>query len=241
MTARCQTSSHISFRPSRRPTGAGGALALSTMQVSPSHRVPDQGSVPDARQLSAPEQSLAEAGIPQLYGSLHSDDANKVDDSITIALDAPPSSPTQDIITLTRAILLNFLSLIQLLAADPTQADAKVADLQNLFYNVHHLINLYRPHQARESLIAMLEEQIQRKRALVERVRVVKERVGKVLGEVQALTAVAGQAGGDGTAISAKAEPTATSTPLHMDGVTNDVHRRQQKQKDAWTRLQLAV
>lgn len=37
-------------------------------------------------------------------------------------------------------------------------------DMRNLFINAHHLLNLYRPHQARESLIMMMEEQLERTR-----------------------------------------------------------------------------
>ena len=40
-----------------------------------------------------------------------------------------------------------------------------------LFINAHHLINQYRPHQARETLILMMEEQVERTRAQVDRVR----------------------------------------------------------------------
>ncbi|KAK7097965.1 mediator of RNA polymerase II transcription subunit 7-like [Littorina saxatilis] len=62
---------------------------------------------------------------------------------------------------LNHSILINFLDLIDILirAPDSPKRAEKLEDLNLLFINMHHLINEYRPHQARETLRVMMEEQ----------------------------------------------------------------------------------
>ncbi|KKY14150.1 putative rna polymerase ii mediator complex protein [Diplodia seriata] len=69
---------------------------------------------------------------------------------------------------MTQSLLLNYLELAGVLAADPGRWQEKYEDMQTLLFNAHHLINEYRPHQARASLIAMMEEQLARRREEVE-------------------------------------------------------------------------
>lgn len=40
-------------------------------------------------------------------------------------------------------------------------------DIELLFVNMHHLVNSYRPHQARAFVLSLLEEQSQRSRQLM--------------------------------------------------------------------------
>ena len=58
---------------------------------------------------------------------------------------------------LTKSLMLNFLELTSILSLDPTKHEAKMADLRQLLLNIHVVINIYRPHQARESVKEMLE------------------------------------------------------------------------------------
>ncbi|KAI1610353.1 MED7 protein-domain-containing protein [Exophiala viscosa] len=58
---------------------------------------------------------------------------------------------------LTKSLLLNFLELTSVLSLDPTKYEEKVEDIRQLVLNVHVVINMYRPHQARESVKEMLE------------------------------------------------------------------------------------
>ncbi|KAL1649561.1 Mediator of RNA polymerase II transcription subunit 7 [Diplodia intermedia] len=69
---------------------------------------------------------------------------------------------------MTQSLLLNYLEMAGVLAADPGRWQDKYEDMQTLLFNAHHLINEYRPHQARASLIAMMEEQLARRREEVE-------------------------------------------------------------------------
>lgn len=62
-----------------------------------------------------------------------------------------------------------------------SQAHDKILDLRDLFYNFHHLINEYRPHQARESLISMMQATLDRTRAETNAIRDAKEKVERVL------------------------------------------------------------
>ncbi|KAI0477203.1 mediator complex, subunit Med7 [Xylariaceae sp. FL0804] len=72
---------------------------------------------------------------------------------------------------LAKSLLLNFLELTDLLADHPEAAEEKITDIRDLFINFHHLINEYRPHQARESLISMMQAQLDRKRAETNAIR----------------------------------------------------------------------
>lgn len=76
---------------------------------------------------------------------------------------------------------MNYLELVGILSNDPAQHQAKIEDLRTLFLNAHHLINEYRPHQAREAVIEMVEKQLESRRAEVEGVKRMREKVDTVL------------------------------------------------------------
>lgn len=59
---------------------------------------------------------------------------------------------------LNHSILVNFLDLIDILIKCPEspKRDEKIEDTNLLFIHMHHLINEFRPHQARETLRVML-------------------------------------------------------------------------------------
>jgi len=69
------------------------------------------------------------------------------------------------------SILVNFLDLLDVLirAPDSQRRLDKIDDLTLLFIHMHHLINEFRPHQARESLRVMLEKQKRERLETVER------------------------------------------------------------------------
>ena len=69
---------------------------------------------------------------------------------------------------LTKSLLLNFLELTTILADDPSEGPDKVEHVKKLFLNAHHLVNMYRPHQAREQLIRMMEERLEEGRKEIE-------------------------------------------------------------------------
>ncbi|KAI0405079.1 mediator complex, subunit Med7 [Xylaria palmicola] len=89
---------------------------------------------------------------------------------------------------LAKSLLLNFLELTGLLATSPEAAEEKVTDIRDLFINFHHLINEYRPHQARESLISMMQSQLDRARAETNAIRDAKDKAERVLEGLSSLT-----------------------------------------------------
>lgn len=123
-----------------------------------------------------------------------------------------------------RSILLVFLELTGTLALDPSLAEAKLADLRTLFLNAHHLVNEYRPHQARETVIEMVAEQVRKRRDEIEGVRRMQGKVDEVFGAL--------------TERGAKDEQAAAT----MDGVGNEMareslERQRQRMADLWTTL----
>lgn len=62
---------------------------------------------------------------------------------------------------LNHSIFVSFLDLVDILinCPDSPRREEKISDLQLLFINLHHLINEFRPNQARETLRVMLELQ----------------------------------------------------------------------------------
>lgn len=58
-----------------------------------------------------------------------------------------------------------------MLTPGPTDASAKLDDLELLFLNMHNLINAFRPHQARESILQMLRAEIEARREAAREIR----------------------------------------------------------------------
>ncbi|KAI1760031.1 MED7-domain-containing protein [Hypoxylon sp. FL1150] len=82
---------------------------------------------------------------------------------------------------LAKSLLLNFLELMGLLAINPGAAEGKVNDMRDMLINFHHLINEYRPHQARESLISMMQAQLDRTRAETNAIRDAKDKAERTM------------------------------------------------------------
>ncbi|KAI1007885.1 hypothetical protein K3495_g357 [Podosphaera aphanis] len=82
---------------------------------------------------------------------------------------------------LAKSLLLNFLELVGIMAINPSEWPEKVQDIRTIIINFHHLLNEYRPHQARESLILVMKEQLDRKRAEIRGIKECGERVEGIL------------------------------------------------------------
>ncbi|KAI1074202.1 MED7-domain-containing protein [Whalleya microplaca] len=82
---------------------------------------------------------------------------------------------------LAKSLLLNFLELTGLLATNPQEAEDKITDMRDILINIHHLINEYRPHQARESLIAMMQAQLDHTRAETNAIRDAKDKADRIM------------------------------------------------------------
>jgi mediator of RNA polymerase II transcription subunit 7 len=123
---------------------------------------------------------LKEQGIEQLYPSPPTTDAG-IDDSNR----SQPLNHAYYLLKISKSLLLNFLEFTGILSVAPEQFESKLEDLRNLFINAHHLLNLYRPHQARESLILMMEEQLDRTRNEIQEMDHVKDRAERLLDQLR--------------------------------------------------------
>ena len=110
----------------------------------------------------------------------------ELENSISGSGPSKPSGHAYYLLKISKSLLLNFLELVGVLSICPEQFSPKLEDIRNLFINAHHLINLYRPHQARESLILMMEEQLQKAKDEIQEMDRVKGKVENFLKELEA-------------------------------------------------------
>ncbi|ETI28061.1 hypothetical protein G647_00510 [Cladophialophora carrionii CBS 160.54] len=85
---------------------------------------------------------------------------------------------------LTKSLLLNFLELTSILSLDPTKHEEKMADIRQLVLNIHVVINIYRPHQARESVKEMLIGILEDGQREIDECDRLKERIEEFLSDV---------------------------------------------------------
>nr|CAG4646608.1 EOG090X0EJA [Macrothrix elegans] len=74
---------------------------------------------------------------------------------------------------LNHSITASFLDLVDICIRNPESEAraAKIDDLTLLFIHMHHLVNEFRPHQARETLRVMMEQQKRQRLEIAERFR----------------------------------------------------------------------
>ncbi|CAL5020561.1 unnamed protein product [Urochloa decumbens] len=82
-----------------------------------------------------------------------------------------------------RELQLHILELVDILVERPSQYARRVEDISLIFQNLHHLLNSLRPHQARATLIHMLESQIHRRQQAIEDIKLRRDEAQKMLGE----------------------------------------------------------
>lgn len=91
----------------------------------------------------------------------------------------------QELRRLLKSLLLNYLELVSVLTIDPSLYEAKVEHIRTILVNIHHLLNEYRPHQSRESLIMLLEEQLEYKKDEIKNIEKTCEQVTQKLKQIQ--------------------------------------------------------
>ncbi|KAK9152475.1 hypothetical protein Syun_010784 [Stephania yunnanensis] len=85
--------------------------------------------------------------------------------------------------SLNRELQLHILELADVLVERPSQYARRVEDISLIFKNLHHLLNSLRPHQARATLIHILELQLQRRKQAVEDIKRRREEAQRLLKE----------------------------------------------------------
>ncbi|KAL3841168.1 hypothetical protein ACJIZ3_025759 [Penstemon smallii] len=83
--------------------------------------------------------------------------------------------------SLNRELQLHLLELADVLVERPSQYARRVEDISLIFKNLHHLLNSLRPHQARATLIHILELQIERRKQAMEDIRRRREEAQRLL------------------------------------------------------------
>ncbi|CAL0304502.1 unnamed protein product [Lupinus luteus] len=97
--------------------------------------------------------SLEEQGVRQLYPK------------------GPNVDYKKELRSLVGELLLHLLELADILIQRPSQFARRVEEISTVFKNMHHLLNSMRPHQARATLIHIMELQIQRRKEAVEDIK----------------------------------------------------------------------
>lgn len=100
----------------------------------------------------------------------------------------PYSDRALELKRLVKSLLLNFLELTGVMASSPAHAEAKIDDIRTLLINVHHALNEYRPHQARESAAEMMQEHLDRTRRETVAIRSQVDKARRVLEGLGSLT-----------------------------------------------------
>ena len=71
-------------------------------------------------------------------------------------------------------MLVKYLQLTKILVQSPSDCEEKVRELKAAMMNFQFLLNQYRPHEARETIITMLEKQLERRKEVL---ALLKERI----------------------------------------------------------------
>lgn len=100
---------------------------------------------------------LSDIGWEQLY----KEDDDELDSS---------KKKIQELHKLMKSLLLNFVELIGIMSINPSEFNQKVEDLKLILININHILNSYRPHQSRESLIMLIKGRIDSKRRDIENI-----------------------------------------------------------------------
>ncbi|KAJ1273304.1 hypothetical protein BS78_06G269800 [Paspalum vaginatum] len=136
---------------------------------------------------SAPEPPLPIDGEYMVYGQKHTTDevlpSLEKDGVRQLCPEGPNIDFKKELRTLNRELQLHILELADILVERPSQYARRVDDITIIFKNLHHLLNSLRPHQARATLIHMLESQIQRRKQAIEDIKERREEAQKLLGE----------------------------------------------------------
>lgn len=93
---------------------------------------------------------LEAMGFKQLY----KDEVNDLNNS---------NLKIEELHKLVKSLLSNYVELLGIMSINPKEFSDKVEDLKTIIININHILNSYRPHQSRESLIMLLKNQIANK------------------------------------------------------------------------------
>lgn len=125
---------------------------------------------------------LKESGIVQIYGDSKHDTPKGTGNEGTEVqgVDAHFENDDEDVFTktridelkkMTKSLLLNFLELVGILSKNPQLANQKIDNIRTILINIHHLLNSYRLHQSRETLILTMQNKLTEAQEEVQRIK----------------------------------------------------------------------
>ncbi|XP_049849282.1 uncharacterized protein LOC126318331 [Schistocerca gregaria] len=85
-----------------------------------------------------------------------------------MSLDLTVETDIRSFKRLNRMLLTEFLELVNVLIHKPAEWENNVNRIKFIIFNLHHLLNAYRPHECRETIISILEKQIERRTQLLD-------------------------------------------------------------------------
>ncbi|CEP16302.1 hypothetical protein [Parasitella parasitica] len=109
--------------------------------------------------------TLGELGVKQIYPE------NSID-------------RVKELKKLNRSLIVQYLDLLNVLEKDPAGYGKHIENISTIFLNMHHILNAYRPHQARETLRLLMEHQLAKKR---QQIAELKAKSKEALGLLQGL------------------------------------------------------
>ncbi|CAG8585858.1 11159_t:CDS:2 [Paraglomus occultum] len=79
--------------------------------------------------------------------------------------------PVVELKKLNQSLISNFIDLLNTLMNQPEQSADKAKYLETIFVNMKHLLNEFRPHQGRETLRLIMEDQLQKRKEATEQIK----------------------------------------------------------------------
>lgn len=99
---------------------------------------------------------LKESGIEQIYG----ESEHPKDDEDDEEEDVFSTARIDELKKMTKSLLYNYLEFISVLIKNPEFATEKIENIRTILINIHHLLNSYRLHQSRETLIITMQKKL---------------------------------------------------------------------------------
>ncbi|EPB91006.1 hypothetical protein HMPREF1544_02075 [Mucor circinelloides 1006PhL] len=107
--------------------------------------------------------TLQELGVKQIYPE---DSIGKQTQAMDVCqqFDRTTIDRVQELKKLNRSLIVQYLDLLDVLEKNPSEYGKHIENISTILLNMHHILNAYRPHQARETLRLLMEHQLAKKR-----------------------------------------------------------------------------
>ena len=79
------------------------------------------------------------------------------------------------------SVLFSLYQLLDVLVNDQENFRQKTEDIETLFSNITFLLNRFRPHQSRQTIIQIFDDQVEGKALCIEEAREIQEKFGEIL------------------------------------------------------------